>query len=994
MATFESLLQELADSCLSAHGLSSFSCSVYDTAWVSMISKTVAGTPQWLFPASFTYILNTQGPDGGWSHSSASASDLDAILNTMAALLALVKHSHAQNQTNGNVNPTMTPDLNERISRATTFLRERLQTWDPTAAKAHVGFEILVPAHQRYLAAEGIALNFPGEAHLTKLCNRKFGLFSPELLYGDKLTSLTHSLEALAGRIEFDRVRHRLEFGSMLASPASTAAYLIHASSWDDDAEAYIRAAAEFGMGKGSGAVPSAFPTTLFEMSWVASTILQVQDPSNSPLSERSQNALTTVARYLQGIFESQDGVVGFAPGVIVDADDTARVILALNLSGCPALPDRLIQRFKKGDRFQTYDRERDPSFSTNCNVLLALLHAPDPQLYSAEIELALHFLYLHHDRGDLRDKWNASLLYPRMLLVSALVKLLEVWKGGYGPLQGLADDCIQKAPVVLSAILQRTIHEQDPVDGSWGNGSCEVTAYAILALASISTSFLGASMRNKLRTSIIYGRAFLEAKSSQWEDGDAIWIEKISYSSRLLAATYCAAAMQAPIFPTTPLVGKQAHCHTDLKVQVANGHAGANKAKGKGIAIAMSAVNEASKFFSRLPLFTDIPVWKLTASLVEGQLWYPRLAAQRHSIFPRDKMTADKYLHYIPQTWTACNAKNGYPLAPGLIWEMMETSRLNYQVDEFLESVVGGCDETERDAVRAFVAQICDLGAVGDAESFSSSATDSAVNKCSIIRISTNLPPRITDPLENFIFYIITHPAVTSSPRESQLDLARELKAFLLAHIADLASSHELTSQTSYSTTRPTKYLSPPSSYYTWVTTTSANHTSCPYSFRFFLCLMAYYHQGEGAGTKVAGQTPPVLHGARQKYLFASLTRHLSTLCRQYNDYGSILRDREEGTLNSVNFPELWEHMAPSDVRACIADSEPEQPDEQAMKDDLMWIAEYERECCHRALEKLLEESSLDERECRVLRTFVDVTELYGQIYVARDIASRIERG
>ncbi|RDW76335.1 terpene synthase family protein [Aspergillus mulundensis] len=124
----------------------------------------------------------------------------------MTALLALMKHSQTQDQTNGDINGATAPDLDEGISQPTTFLRKRLQKWDTTAAKAHVGFEILVPAHQPYLAAEGITFGFPDEALLHMLCNRKLGLFSPDLLYSNQPTSLTHSLEALVGKIDFDRI--------------------------------------------------------------------------------------------------------------------------------------------------------------------------------------------------------------------------------------------------------------------------------------------------------------------------------------------------------------------------------------------------------------------------------------------------------------------------------------------------------------------------------------------------------------------------------------------------------------------------------------------------------------------------------------------------------------------------------------------------------------------------------------------------------------------
>jgi hypothetical protein len=56
----------------------------------------------------------------------------------------------------------------------------------------------------------------------------------------------------------------------MMASPSATAAYLMKCEEWDDSAEAYLRLAVECGEGRGTGAVPSAWPSTNFELLWVS----------------------------------------------------------------------------------------------------------------------------------------------------------------------------------------------------------------------------------------------------------------------------------------------------------------------------------------------------------------------------------------------------------------------------------------------------------------------------------------------------------------------------------------------------------------------------------------------------------------------------------------------------------------------------------------------------------------------------------------------------
>jgi hypothetical protein len=85
-------------------------------------------------------------------------------------------------------------------------------------------------------------------------------------------TTLIHTLEAFVGTLDFDQVKHhKMPNGSMLGSPSSTAAYLMNCSTWDDEAETYLRIVFEHHAYIGNrGGFPSAFPSTLFEISWVS----------------------------------------------------------------------------------------------------------------------------------------------------------------------------------------------------------------------------------------------------------------------------------------------------------------------------------------------------------------------------------------------------------------------------------------------------------------------------------------------------------------------------------------------------------------------------------------------------------------------------------------------------------------------------------------------------------------------------------------------------
>ena len=95
------------------------------------------------------------------------------------------------------------------------------------------------------------------------------------------------------------------------------------------------------------------------------------------------------------------------APSVLSDPDDTGKAIYTLNLLGRQTNPCQMIDQFKTSDgHFQTYAGERNVSFSSNCNALNALLHAPDVEIYATEIISTTKSLCDLWWRGEVDDKW------------------------------------------------------------------------------------------------------------------------------------------------------------------------------------------------------------------------------------------------------------------------------------------------------------------------------------------------------------------------------------------------------------------------------------------------------------------------------------------------------------------------------------------------------------------------------------------------------------
>jgi hypothetical protein len=241
------LLQQLISHYTPEYGLGHMSPSIHDTAWVSMVSKD----NKWLFPSAFQYVLAQQSSSGGWE---SPSSKTDSILNTLSALLSMTYHSDDG-------------EFSDRIGKAQQYLSSLLSSWDISSAE-RVGFEVIIPALLSLLSKKGINFSFPSCSSLMDLNHAKLSKLVPEMIYQHR-TPILHSLEGLVGHIDFDKIAHHKRHGSFMASPSSTAAYLMHASTWDDECEAYLRQVLSQYQIYGEGSVPCAWPTTFFELSWV-----------------------------------------------------------------------------------------------------------------------------------------------------------------------------------------------------------------------------------------------------------------------------------------------------------------------------------------------------------------------------------------------------------------------------------------------------------------------------------------------------------------------------------------------------------------------------------------------------------------------------------------------------------------------------------------------------------------------------------------------------
>lgn len=70
------------------------------------------------------------------------------------------------------------------------------------------------------------------------------------------------------------------------------------------------------------------------------------------------------------------------------------------------------MEEYKNHTHFRTYRGERDPSVTTNSNVLTALCTSSDVASYKDAIETATGFLCTtwFRDASNIRDKWVSSI--------------------------------------------------------------------------------------------------------------------------------------------------------------------------------------------------------------------------------------------------------------------------------------------------------------------------------------------------------------------------------------------------------------------------------------------------------------------------------------------------------------------------------------------------------------------------------------------------------
>lgn len=534
------------------------------------------------------------------------------------------------------------------------------------------------------------------------------------------------------------------------------------------------------------------------------------------------------------------------------------------------------------------------------------------------------------------------------MLLVQAFSDLLAFADKGF--LQ-LDDDFHSRVAIALVQCCLRTAFTQSG-NGSWSD-SIEQTSYGVAILSEALQLSCFGELHEQLEEALSSAVGFLESSETS---PDYIWVEKVIYSSPMLTEAYKLAALKLAR-------SSSAASHT-ISIPAMLMPA---KAKLQYIGL-----------FRQLPLLRGVPEWHLQACLVESSLFSIMCRSRRLEVFERKDMAEDKYFDMIPFIWTVCNNYTKAFTSTAYLYEMIVVSFLNFQADEFMEAVAGTHFKDNIPGLRRLVDDVC---AVEQQQTIPTTAVDGL--------------DEVAVPLSRFVQRLLQHPSVTGSSAWDQRRLTQELRTYLQAHITQTEDNTQLYGKQLGSNRSAHAAGSLDETFATWVHTTSADHTSCPYAFAFVSCFLSSSPAYGGGAAK--GNAPECFPTASQKYLAARWCRHLAVMCRMYNDLGSVARDVAEGNLNSIDFPEFASNTSVLQLSGEFGPSV--DTDMARKKDELFKLAEFERVCLGEAQKHLEQEmlslrasKTASEARLAVWKVFRDVTDLHGQIYVVRDIASRIK--
>ncbi|KAI0802134.1 hypothetical protein GGR55DRAFT_459802 [Xylaria sp. FL0064] len=639
----------------------------------------------------------------------------------------------------------------------------------------------------------------------------------------------------------------------------------------------------------------------------------------------------------------------GSASSIEPDTDVTAAVITALNLLGRHTPADRLLKTFGGPHHVETDGIHNGDRFSTDCQVLLALLQVENGvELYRAQIQQAITSICStwwakSHDR--VKNRRNVSPFYSIMLFSKALTSYAVAHWNLRNPQPESSNDRIS---LMLIEALTTILHNQNK-DGSWGETSdFEETSYAVLTLKYIAALGLASIFEDEISNTLDRSVDFFRRKHTDSYLPKDVWIGEAPHSSGILSGAYLLGALN----------------------QSASKGPGADRIGRGGLS---SSSDKLFKLARTLPLLQGAETWEVRSCLLQGDIFSSIVRDRMPRIFPRENMRKETYLNLVPFTWAASRLLESLKLRNQELLDMMVLAVTIYQVDEFMEATVIRLDDRDMRKLDDALEDLCSERVTAEADNYTANHD---------MPLSGKETPHgsllaIIGVLRQYVQFILQQPLVVSARQVLQRQLRSDIKRFFRAHLRQVKDNRLLRRK------EMKTIESVHGSVFSWLRNTSADHTGGPFGMTYYLCLI------EGRSSPLQPISTEALYVAQM------VSQHLAALCRTYNDWGSRARDAAEYNVNSLNFEEIRTESETLNgvsgngaflnqqgaTGSVAGHAEPEKR--------LLFIAEFERRCMLNSLRELKE--IVNEDVYVAVKLFCDVTDIYGQIYVVKDMTPRL---
>lgn len=483
-------------------------------------------------------------------------------------------------------------------------------------------------------------------------------------------------------------------------------------------------------------------------------------------------------------------------------------------------------------------------------------------------------------------------------------------------------DNLLSKAMVLLFQILLRILEEQQS-NGSWSSlESNDETSFAIISLTYLACLPFVAPLSHQIAEAVQRGRNYLGALvDRELPANKTIWVKLGSNGAENIHHSLILAALNIPL--RDRVIG------TRVNQSLAN--------------LSTEKLDKFTKFFTTLPLFKDVNEWRIRAWLIEGCLFMPELSNWRFEIFSGQGMNKDKYLDYIPFSFSAPMRLMNFNMSAQTQLNMMICFMLIYQGDEFFDGHVVTADLSTMARIRKSVETI-----------FSQLHADPKANFISGVQSQDDFDQIVYRQLDRYVRFILSLPQIQKASKIDRAHLELETKALLLANVQQCEDNLRLKRQFSTKV-----HSSPPSTYNKWVHSTAADHVTFQHSFAFLVTLLS---NGDD-----------FLQNIQIRYTALDCVARTAVIGRMINDYGSLSRDRKEMNLNSMFFPEFEGQIKSDDE----------------LRTELMNLVNYERRLLEASFEELKSLCASSPQIYETVRFFNTVIEFYNQVYERRDISN-----